>query len=268
MNNDSAISTLCLNGEFMDGVLHQYILGNGYRAYNPALQRFTSPDSMSPFGAGGINPYIYCEGDPISNTDPTGHMIPGKPVKRVVHVSEAMEMSSHKGTDMALAAQETAEGDTAVSSSAELNGTAMNGRCTESAFTERSDMEQQFNRAEPRGSVGRPRVNNSALITEQSGAQKNLDILFHIAAPRESGGRPRVNNSVVLPVQRGARDDQNRLSHIAAPRGSVGRPWANNSALITEQPGVRDDLEQLFGPAGPIRPSVVRPNSDPIVYRI
>jgi hypothetical protein len=28
---------------------------------------------MSPFGRGGINPYVYCEGDPINNTDPSGH---------------------------------------------------------------------------------------------------------------------------------------------------------------------------------------------------
>lgn len=51
-----------------------YLLGNGYRTYNPALMRFNSPDSLSPFEAGGLNPYSYCSGDPINNIDPSGHM--------------------------------------------------------------------------------------------------------------------------------------------------------------------------------------------------
>ena len=62
------------NGERQDplyGVTH---LGNGYRAYSPALRRFTCPDSESPFGGGGINPYVYCDHDPVNNTDPSGHM--------------------------------------------------------------------------------------------------------------------------------------------------------------------------------------------------
>ncbi|MFW0765822.1 RHS repeat-associated core domain-containing protein [Trabulsiella odontotermitis] len=61
------------NGERQDplsGVTH---LGNGYRAYSPVLRRFTCPDSESPFGIGGINPYAYCESDPINKTDPSGH---------------------------------------------------------------------------------------------------------------------------------------------------------------------------------------------------
>jgi RHS repeat-associated protein len=65
---------LGFNGECVDlltGVTH---LGNGYRAYNPVLLRFQAPDSLSPFGDGGINPYAYCEGDPVNRSDPSGHM--------------------------------------------------------------------------------------------------------------------------------------------------------------------------------------------------
>jgi RHS repeat-associated protein len=66
-------SLLGFNGEQPDPVTGCYLLGNGYRAYNPVLMRFHSPDSLSPFGAGGVNPYAYCAGDPINLTDPTGH---------------------------------------------------------------------------------------------------------------------------------------------------------------------------------------------------
>jgi RHS repeat-associated protein len=62
------------NGEQPDSVTGHYLLGNGYRAFNPVLMRFNSPDSLSPFGAGGLNAYAYCVGDPVNVRDPTGHV--------------------------------------------------------------------------------------------------------------------------------------------------------------------------------------------------
>jgi len=51
-----------------------YMLGNGYRLFSSLLMRFLSPDSISPFGEGGINCYAYCYNDPVNSTDPSGHM--------------------------------------------------------------------------------------------------------------------------------------------------------------------------------------------------
>lgn len=68
----SALSILGFNGEYLNSNLPLYLLGNGHRSFTPALMRFQSPDSLSPFEAGGINPYCYCGGDPINRSDPTG----------------------------------------------------------------------------------------------------------------------------------------------------------------------------------------------------
>lgn len=65
---------LGFNGELREAHIGWYLLGNGYRAYNPTLMRFHSPDSWSPFGRGGLNAYMYCVGDPVNASDPTGHM--------------------------------------------------------------------------------------------------------------------------------------------------------------------------------------------------
>ncbi|MDB5993652.1 MAG: yd repeat-containing protein, partial [Pseudomonas sp.] len=65
------ISLLGFNGERLDPVTGHYLLGS-YRAFNPWLMRFNSPDSLSPFGNGGFNCYAYCSNDPINFYDPTG----------------------------------------------------------------------------------------------------------------------------------------------------------------------------------------------------
>jgi RHS repeat-associated protein len=79
---ENVVSQLGFNGELHEAKTGWYLLGNGYRAYNPRLMRFHSPDSWSPFGRGGLNPYMYCVGDPVNRSDPTGHWPPFKAVGR------------------------------------------------------------------------------------------------------------------------------------------------------------------------------------------
>jgi RHS repeat-associated protein len=67
-------TNLGFNGGLREAHRGWYLLGNGYRAYNPTLMRFHSPDSWSPFNGGGLNAYMYCGGDPVNFSDPTGHV--------------------------------------------------------------------------------------------------------------------------------------------------------------------------------------------------
>ena len=70
---EQSASVLRFSGQRKGPATGHYLLGNGYRALNPALMRFHSPDSLSPMGAGGLNCYAYCGGDPVNNIDPSGH---------------------------------------------------------------------------------------------------------------------------------------------------------------------------------------------------
>jgi RHS repeat-associated protein len=62
------------NGEMCERLARHYSLGHGHRIFIPALMRFNRPDALSPFGAGGLNAYAYCGGDPINYQDPSGRM--------------------------------------------------------------------------------------------------------------------------------------------------------------------------------------------------
>lgn len=71
--NKTNVYQLGYNGEYFDKDLQAYHLGNGYRVYNPNRGVFNSPDSLSPFSQGAINSYMYCDGDPVNRSDPSGH---------------------------------------------------------------------------------------------------------------------------------------------------------------------------------------------------
>ena len=70
---DSIDASSAFNGSYHEPATQTYLLGNGYRAFNPLLMRFHSPDSFSPFGAGGLNAYAYVGNDPTNRIDPSGH---------------------------------------------------------------------------------------------------------------------------------------------------------------------------------------------------
>ena len=92
----SNATVLGFNGERLAVVLASYLLGNGYRAFSPVLMRFHSPDSLSPFGEGGLNSYAYCSNEPVNRRDPTGHgfernVVTRRPVRIKLVPAEKMQ---------------------------------------------------------------------------------------------------------------------------------------------------------------------------------
>ncbi|WP_082428107.1 RHS repeat-associated core domain-containing protein [Pseudomonas endophytica] len=87
-----AHQVLSFNGERPELITGHYLLGNGYRAFNPILMRFNSPDSWSPFGKGGVNNYSYCKGNPTNRRDPSGHFsIISDTIMRVIGIARSFE---------------------------------------------------------------------------------------------------------------------------------------------------------------------------------
>lgn len=99
-SDDVLQSLAAYNGEFRDPASSWYLLGQGYRAYNPSLMRFHSPDSHSPFDSGGLNPYCYCLGNPIALRDPSGHEAIGWSGRlRFPYEDEVPQLSGGSGGD-------------------------------------------------------------------------------------------------------------------------------------------------------------------------
>lgn len=96
------------NGERQDPLSEVTHLGNGYRAYSPSLRRFTCPDSASPFGIGGINPYVYCDHDPVNRTDPNGHGPITWLIRKVITLSVKLGIASEEAADSIAAGLATA----------------------------------------------------------------------------------------------------------------------------------------------------------------
>ncbi|MCW8274793.1 RHS repeat-associated core domain-containing protein [Pseudomonas sp. PCH199] len=104
------LSLLGFNGELLDLMTGHYHLGKGYRQFNPVLMRFNSPDSLSPFGKGGRNAYAYCGGDPVNQTDPSGHFIVGSLISKMIKNAKSHHSGPKSITTSTLSAiQDTAD---------------------------------------------------------------------------------------------------------------------------------------------------------------
>lgn len=104
-------SLLGFNGEQPDPVTRHYLLGKGYRAFNPVLMRFNTPDYLSPFAEGGLNCYGYCWGDPVNLNDPTGKSPLSKLTAgvRIHYIQRKLRLEQHKLSNFKLVLKNKAD---------------------------------------------------------------------------------------------------------------------------------------------------------------
>lgn len=116
--------TLGFNGERQDPASGMTHLGNGYRTYNAVLMRFHCPDSISPFGRGGINPYAYCNDDPVNRADPSGH-ISGSAIFGIVAGILGLSMALFTGGSSIAAAVAATSAETTAIAAAGISWTSV-----------------------------------------------------------------------------------------------------------------------------------------------
>lgn len=116
-------SVLGFNGERLDPISVTTPLGNGCRTYSPTLTRFHHPDNLSPFGAGGINLYIYCDGEPVNRADPSGHFSLGQGIGMAMGFLAGIALSiltEGAAMPVALTLMATVAGDATIGAGTEL----------------------------------------------------------------------------------------------------------------------------------------------------
>jgi RHS repeat-associated protein len=140
----STLNTVSLGyiGQRRSPVSGTYLLGNGYRSFNPIIRRFNVWDSASPFGGGGTHGYGYCSGDPVNQVDSSGQgpfidlliglgAAIGRNVRRagVADAGAAVgEAAADAGADMGAAIAESATGDSLAQRLLQIQTVGLSGR--------------------------------------------------------------------------------------------------------------------------------------------
>lgn len=227
-------SSLGYKGELREAQTGWYLLGNGYRAFNPLLMRFHSPDSLSPFAEGGLSAYTYCLGDPISWSDPTGHIpVIGKLAKtvfsRVADAGTGAVVATSRATSSVTEATAVAASGTssAANKSLSLVGSAAETRVAPKLssapsiaspkstaatefFSSESMLTPKFNVKPP------PYYYDPALLSQSAKSQRPKMPLPKSSAPKAPAPKPLTDTEVILKMTYKQREKYYRLRRLAS----------------------------------------------------
>ncbi|WP_210330838.1 RHS repeat-associated core domain-containing protein [Mesorhizobium sp. NBSH29] len=231
------------NGNLFDGSGY-YHLGNGFRAYNPALMRFHSPDSLSPFGKGGLNAYAYCMDDPVNRVDPSG----GVPIFSAVFKALNRLAGSLIGRSVApsLARRGSTLSTSSVASGGEIYPhvgltSPNNTRTTEFIAVRRIEAyHADFKRIHPTSESGRQPSSLSTLSARKI-VQKDIRQLEELALD------PRVRRDIIIEHTRNFLEkfDQSNQQTMIIRRAVVGRDQSfRRTAFLPELKEIIDDVRR------------------------
>lgn len=118
------------NGQQPDPKPESYHPREGYRLYSPALHLITASESLSPFGAGGINAYAHCSADTVNRADPVRPFQSGARDRTVLGLVAGIALSIlTEGAAMPVVVSLIVSiiADAAIGAGAELDGESLDG---------------------------------------------------------------------------------------------------------------------------------------------